>query len=143
MRKRRERRDIQVYSRLNDAEYAKLKLQMDLHGYICVSCYLRDLITKQKIQGHRAVVDVGDKVLAEKLNLMVYQVNKIGVNYNQVVATWQKQASQTRRDGTPWMDTRSVELRLGELQRMTEGLRDEFAVILDVVRKYIGGSREQ
>ena len=83
---------------------------------------------------------ISPRQLSDKVNVLIYQVNKIGINYNQVVATWQKQSRQTRADGTPYMNTYEVEARLTELMRLTEGLRDEFAVILDVIKKYIGES---
>ena len=86
---------------------------------------------------------VTDRELRDRINALVYQVNRIGVNYNQVVASWQRQAQQVRADGTPYLNTRSVETKLVELMRLTEGLRDEFAVILDVVRKYIGESHSE
>lgn len=84
---------------------------------------------------------MGERELRERVGALIYEVNKIGVNYNQVVSIWQKQARQTRADGSPYMNTRTVEGRLGELMRLTEDLRDGFALLLDVVRQYIGESQ--
>ena len=72
------------------------------------------------------------------MNALIYQVNRIGVNYNQFVAAYQRQSRQTRPDGTPYLNTRLLDDRVTALMRCTEGLRDEFAVILDIVKQYIG-----
>ena len=113
---------------------------MEIGGYTSFSVYIRDIILQKRLPYRQETAHVSDRQLSDKINVLVYQVNKIGINYNQVVATWQKQSRQTRSDGSPYMNTQAVEARLTELMRMTEGLRDEFAVILDVVKKYIGES---
>ena len=112
---------------------------MDNCGYRTVSAFVRDLVSRKRFSDHRAEPHIDDKVLREKMNNLIYQVNKIGVNYNQIAATWQKQAKQVRADGTPYMNTRSIEGKLTELMRLTEGLRDEFAVVLEYVKRYISG----
>ena len=133
-------RSCLVQVRLTPEELARVKALMEISGYTVYSCFLRDLILQKRLPYRQEIVHVSDKQLRDKINVLIYQVNKIGINYNQVVATWQKQSHQTRPDGAPYMNTRLVEARLTELMRMTEGLRDEFAVILDVIKKYIGES---
>lgn len=118
----------------------RVRTLMDSNGYTVISCFLRDILMQKRFPYRQEIVRVTDRELRDKVNALIYQVNKIGVNYNQVVATWQRQSQQTRPDGSPYMNSRSIELRLTELMRMTEGLRDEFAVILDVIKKYIGES---
>ena len=73
--------------------------------------------------------------LRDRINILIYQVNEIGVNYNQVVTLYQKQAKQMRPDGTPYLNTRLLDEKVRLLMRSTEGLRDEFAVILDVIKR--------
>ena len=80
---------------------------------------------------------ISDEILREKMNRLIYEVNKIGVNYNQVVSTYQRQSKQTRPDGTPYLNTRLLDEKVTALMRSTEGLRDEFAVLLDIVKRYI------
>ncbi len=126
--------------RLTPEEMARVKVLMSLKGYTVFSCFLRDLIMQKKLPSKQEIVQVSDKELREKINLLIYQVNKIGINYNQIVAVWQKQSKQVRPDGSPYMNNHLIEARLTELMRMTEGLRDEFAVILDIFKKYIGES---
>ena len=133
-------RNHYIHARLNEEEYTQVRSLMAVAGYNSFSCFLRELIMRKRLPYRQETVHVSDRQLSDKINVLVYQVNKIGINYNQVVATWQKQSRQTRPDGSPYMNTRTVEARLTELMRMTEGLRDEFAVILDVIKKYIGES---
>lgn len=124
--------------RVDGEELLRVKTLMENNGYPTVSSFLRDVIFKKKIVSRKEVVNLTDKVMRDKMNQLIYQVNRIGVNYNQVVAIYQKQSQQTRRDGTPYMSERSVEEKLTTLMRMTEEFRDEFAVLLDVVKRYTG-----
>lgn len=69
-----------------------------------------------------------------KMNRLIYEVNKIGVNYNQVVALYQKQS----RSGDSRISTKALDRKMTDLMRMTEGLRDEFALFLSIMRAYLG-----
>jgi hypothetical protein len=135
-------RNCLIQVRLTPDEMSRMRALMELYGYRAQSCFLRDVINRKQLRARPKVDSISGQDLLDKVNILIYQVNKIGVNYNQVVALWQKQSGQTRPDGTPYMNTRSVESRLAELMRMTEGLRDEFAVLLDVIRKYTDESRD-
>ena len=130
-----------LHARLTPEEKARVEALMEIGGYTSFSAYVRDLVMQKRLPYRSGKMTVSPRELRDKVNVLIYQVNKIGVNYNQVVATWHKQSRQTRSDGSPYMNTRSVEVRLAELMRMTEGLRDEFAVILDILKKYIGDSQ--
>ena len=136
----RKNRNYYVHARLDQEEYSRFRTLMEIGGYTSISCFLRDLILQKRLPYRQEIEHVSPRQLSDKMNVLIYQVNKIGINYNQVVAAWQKQSRQTRPDGSPYMNTHAVEARLTELMRMTEGLRDEFAVILDVIKKYIGDS---
>ena len=126
-----------VKVRLTDDEFFRMKALMDTAGYPTVSCFLRDIIIRKRLPDRRSAAVIDDSVLRERLNRLVYEVNKIGVNYNQVVSTYQRQAKQTRPDGSPYLNTRLLDEKVTALMRSTEGLRDEFAVILDIVKRYI------
>ena len=136
----RKNRNYYVHARLDQEEYSRFRTLMEIGGYTSISCFLRDLILQKRLPYRQEIEHVSPRQLSDKMNDLIYQVNKIGINYNQVVAAWQKQSRQTRPDGSPYMNTHAVEARLTELMRMTEGLRDEFAVILDIIKKYIGES---
>ena len=130
-------RNRYVHARLTEEEFSRLKLQMAMLGYPAVSGYLRDLIMQKGIPPRRVVSRITDRELRDRINILIYQVNKIGVNYNQVVSLYQKQAKQMHQDGTPYLNTRLLDEKMTSLMRSTEGLRDEFAVILDVIKRYI------
>ena len=132
------RRTRNVNVRFSPDEMIRVRALMEQGGYLSISGFIRDLALRKRFPDHRKEDVINDKKLLEKMNYLVYQVNKIGVNYNQVVAIWQKQSKLVKADGTPWMNTRSVEQRLEKLMSYTEGLRDEIAVILDVFNRYMG-----
>lgn len=136
-------RTCTVKVRLTEDEYSRMHSIMETGGYPTVSCYLREIITKKRLPGRREKTVVDDALLREKMNVLIYQVNKIGVNYNQFVATYQRQSRQVRPDGTPYLNTRLLNERVTALMRCTEGLRDEFAVLLDTVKRYINNPSTQ
>ena len=121
----------------SDSTYSRMLSIMETGGYPTVSCFLREIITKKRLPGRRDVSAVDDVLLREKMNALIYQVNRIGVNYNQFVATYQRQSKQVRPDGSPYVNTRMLDDKVTALMRCTEGLRDEFAVILDIIKRYI------
>ena len=126
-----------VKVRLTEDEFSRMKTLMEHGDYPTVSCFLREVISRKRLPDRRTVSKVDDTVLRERMNRMVYEVNKIGVNYNQFVSTYQRQSKQTRPDGTPYVNTRMLDEKVTALMRSTEGLRDEFAVLLDIVKRYI------
>ena len=126
-----------VKVRLTEEEFSRMRSIMETGGYPTVSCFLREIITKKRLPGRRDVTAVDDALLREKMNALIYQVNRIGINYNQFVATYQRQSKQVRPDGSPYVNTRMLDDKVTALMRCTEGLRDEFAVILDIIKRYI------
>lgn len=127
--------------RVDQEEMLRVKTLMENNGYPTVSSFLRDVIFRKKIVSRKEVVRITDKVVRDKMNQLIYQVNRIGVNYNQVVAVYQKQSQQTRPDGTPYLNTQALDEKLTSLMRMTEALRDEIAVLLDIVKRYTEDSQ--
>ena len=126
-----------VKVRLTEDEFSRMSVVMETSGYPTVSSFLRDVITRKRLPERRAGAVISDEILREKMNRLIYEVNKIGVNYNQVVTLYQKQSKQMRPDGTPYLNTRLLDEKMTILMRSTEGLRDEFAVMLDIVKRYI------
>ncbi len=139
---KKENRNCLVQVRLTRDEMDRVRTLMDDAGYPTVSCFLRDLITRRRLPEKRSASVVDAALLRERMNSLVYQVNKIGVNYNQFVATYQRQSKQVRADGTPYLNTRLLDERVTDLMRCTEGLRDEFAVMLHIVKRYINSSTQ-
>ena len=132
-----DKRVFYIHARLTEDEYSRMKLQMEQLGHRSISGFLRELIMKRRIPSRIAHDAVSDEVLREKMNVLIYHVNKIGVNYNQIAATYQRQAKQIRPDGTPYLNTHLLDAKMTELMRCTAGLRDEFAVILEIIKRYI------
>ena len=137
LKKQKNNRTKIVKVRLTEDEFSRMKTLMENGDYPTVSCFLREVISRKRLPDRRTVSKVDDTVLRERMNRMVYEVNKIGVNYNQCVSTYQRQSKQTRPDGTPYVNTRMLDEKVTALMRSTEGLRDEFAVLLDIVKRYI------
>ena len=133
----KENRNGLVQVRLTRDEMDRVRTLMEDGGYPTVSCFLREVITRKRLPERRNVAVVDDGVFRERMNRMVYEMNKIGVNYNQVVSTYQRQSKQTRPDGSPYLNTRLLDEKVTSLMRSTEALRDEFAVLLDIVKRYI------
>ncbi len=125
-----------VKVRVDEEELSKIHGLMDINGYPTVSSFLRDLIFKKKIVTYHRVESVDDEGLRKRINELIYQFNKIGVNYNMVVAQYNKQAKMLRPDGSPYMDTNSIEAKLSRLMSLTENMRDEFALILKLIKEY-------
>ena len=137
LKKQKNNRTKIVKVRLTEDEFSRMKTLMENGDYPTVSSFLREVISRKRLPDRRTVSKVDDTVLRERMNRMVYEVNKIGVNYNQFVSTYQRQSKQTRPDGTPYVNTRMLDEKVTALMRSTEGLRDEFAVLLDIVKRYI------
>ena len=123
--------------RFSDEEFSKIKAMMENYGYRTVSSFLRDLLFKKRLETHREVVTVTDKVLRDKMNNVIFQINKIGVNYNQVVALYQQQAKMFRPDGRPYLNTPELDRRFKQLMKMTDELRDEVAVLITLFKTYL------
>ena len=113
---------------------AVLETMQESAGYPTLSGYLRDLVTRRRFPSRMSRPGMAEGEVRGKMNRLIYEVNKIGVNYNQVVSLYHQQS----RSGSAGLNTRSLDGKMTELMRMTEGLRDEFALFLDVMRTYLG-----
>lgn len=122
--------------RVTDEEFEKIHVLMEKNGYFTVSSLIRDMLFKKNIVSKKVIVRVTDKILRDKLNEFIFQANKIGVNYNQFVATYQRQAKMTGPDGKPYLSGRNIEEKVISLMRLTEEMRDEIAVIIDIFERY-------
>ena len=126
-----------VQTRLTQEQMERVKTLMNIAGYRSISNYLRDLLQQKRLPYRSDISRVTDRELRDQINRLIFQVNKIGVNYNQVAATYQKQAQRLRPDGTPYLNTSLSDQTMTELMRYTSELRDEFAVILHLIKKYL------
>lgn len=122
--------------RVSDTEYEQVQVIMEKYGYRTVSSFLRDLVFKKKLVSKQVIVRVTDNLLKEKLNQFIFQANKIGVNYNQFVATYQRQSKMIGPDGKLILSNRMVDEKVDSLMKLTEQMRDEIAVIIDIFERY-------
>lgn len=132
-----------VLFRVSDDEYNRIKLLQEQYGYYTVSSMMRDILFRKQLVSQQQVFHVTDELLREKMNRFIFEVNKIGVNYNQFVATYQRQAKMTGADGKPYLTGKLIENKVDALMRMTEGMRDEVAVIIDIFKKYSNHDGEE
>lgn len=121
--------------RLTPDEDQKVVTLMEKQGYRSFSSFVRDLLFKKRIVSRKEVVVVTDDVIRDKLNEMIYQVNRIGNNYNQHVATFQRIVKSLASDGNVSAGIRVAEEKTERLMRLTESLRDEVAVMIDIFDK--------
>lgn len=127
---------VRITSRFSAADYEKIKRLMDSYGYRSMSAFMRDCCLRKKLSPRKVNVTVTDEVLRSRMDQMIYQIRKIGTNYNSVVSTYMRQAKLTKADGTPLIAGYQVEKNMEKLMVMTESLRDEVAVIIDIFKQY-------
>lgn len=132
----REGKSVIVQARITPSEFETIRLMMQNHGYHSVSSLIRDMVLHKKVVNHREVVKVTDRVLRDKLNMAVYNLNKIGQNYNQIVALYQRQAKEFLPSGMPYLDTFRTEKKMSDLMKLTQSLRDEVSIMIDLFIKY-------
>ena len=125
-------RNRRLTVRFSDEDIDKIRAIMEKQGYRSFSSLVRDLLFKKRIVSRKEVVVVTDDVIRDKLNEMIYQVNRIGNNYNQHVATFQRIVKSLASDGNVSAGIRVAEEKTERLMRLTESLRDEVAVMIDI-----------
>ncbi len=129
-------RTVRINVRLTEEEYSKIQVLMKNLAYRSLSNYLRDVLFKKRIDSKKVVVRLTDRTLRDRINAVTFQIRKIGTNYNQVVALYHAQAKLICQDGTPWLDTNRLDAKIETLMSMTEELRNELAVLIDVVERF-------
>ena len=129
---KKQTRTISHKFRVTEEEEIQIRRDMANADYLSMSKYFRDMILKRKITLEK--VTMTDRTMRNQINDLSAKIERIGVNYNQVVSLYHQQS----RSGSAGLNTRSLDGKMTELMRMTEGLRDEFALFLDVMRTYLG-----
>lgn len=129
------RKDV-IRFRVNAQEKAKIDLLMKNNGYRKVSIFMRDLVFRKVICSHKEVVKVTDRQLRNQMNDITYQIRKLGENYNQIVARYNAQSKLFHPDGRPYLNTEAVNRTMETLRNITESVRDEVSVAIDLVKRY-------
>lgn len=125
--------------RFTEEEFEKIGVMMENYGYKSISQFVRDLLFKKQLQTHREVVVVTDKAFRDRMNNLIFQIRKLGVNYNQVVTVYQQQARMFKADGSPVLNTQALDRTMTRLMKITEDLRDEVSVVIELVKSYLPG----
>lgn len=128
-------RNHRLTVRFSDEDIDKIKAMMEKNGYRSFSMFVRDLLFKKRIVARKEVVEVTDSVLRDKMNVMIFQVNKIGNNYNQYVSTFQRIVKTLSSDGDVSAGVRVAEEKTERLMHLTQSLRDEVAVMIGLLDK--------
>lgn len=128
--------------RFTSDEDAKMRTIMANNGYRSVSIFIRDLLFKKQIVSRREVVRVTDRQMRNQMNDITYQIKKMGENYNQIVARYNSQAKMFHPDGRPFLNTQAINAALEELKNITEDVRDEVAVAIELIKTYTSNDDE-
>lgn len=129
-------RSFIIRFRVNQEEKDKIDLLMKNNGYRVVSIFMRDLLLKKQIVSRREVVKVTDRQLRNQMNDITYQIKRMGDNYNQIVARYNAQAKMFHPDGRPYLNTQAINSAIENLKDITEEVRDEVAVAIDLIKTY-------
>lgn len=129
-------RTIVMTFRVNREEKDKISLLMKNNGYRSTSIFIRDLLLRKQIVSRREVVKVTDRQMRNQMNDITYQIKRLGDNYNQIVARYNAQSKMFHPDGRPLLNTESVNRTMEALRNITENVRDEVAVAIDIIKKY-------
>ncbi len=129
--KQKKTRKLYIKLRVDEEEMAKVHALMSTYGFPTVSCFLRDILFRKRITPRNSMERMSENDIRKHINQMIYQVQKIGVNYNQIVAVYQNQAKQMKMDGTPAYNSRNFEEKLDRLNDMTIKVRDEVKALAE------------
>lgn len=119
--------------RLTEEEEILLRSRMESASYKSVSRYMRDAALGRDIIVPRKI-RMTDRGLRDQLNAVNTQLQRIGVNYNQVVATVNALAKRTDAKGNPVMNSASLELKLDRLYKITLKIPTLMQTAIDVVK---------
>lgn len=136
MRQKRELKTHRVNLKLSDSDYARMQALMDVYGYRSVSIFWRDLLNGKRFFSRRRVEKLTQKNYFDAMNRMTAQISLIGASYNQVVSHLEALSEAGSSDSPPRRGDAAVVKGVDGLQRLTQKLRDEVAVCIEMVDRY-------
>ncbi|MBQ7772445.1 MAG: hypothetical protein IJ383_00010 [Bacteroidales bacterium] len=116
-------RNRRLNIRLTELEYVDFMQRMDSAGYKSVSRYVRKKLFSTRVMPVRRAVQ--EEKLMESMRLLVAEVKKIGVNYNQVVKSYNASKSKISSYGT--------ERNMKELYKLTNLLVQEIQLVKELL----------
>ena len=136
-----DQRDYRVTIRLNEAERSQLLYQMDRSGYLSMSRYLRT----RCLDGKAAITresEGGSVDLRSQVNMLSSEIAKIGANYNTTVKEFKKLLGQSRKDGSPVINSKAATYYLQQLNTKTLEVKALMEHIIDLYENSPKENRE-
>lgn len=140
----KENKTITILFRITETQKVKLDEMIQEFGYDNPSRLFRDFIDgKQMRRGAYKKTHTTDEGLRQAINDQTQNIKKIGVNYNQAVRLLNELSKQKRPDGSPVIDETKVSWILQKLAGYTDNLRDEVAINIEVMSRYIDSKQTE
>lgn len=120
--------------RFTEKEEIILQQRINAAGYKSVSRYIRDCALGNGITVQRKI-RLTDRGLRDQLNAINASIQKIGVNYNQVVAAINTLIVSTRENGAAPGVVHGLEKRLDKLYKETVKIPELMDVAIEVIKR--------
>lgn len=120
--------------RFTEKEEIILQQRINAAGYKSVSRYIRDCALGNGITVPRKI-RLTDRGLRDQLNAINASIQKIGVNYNQVVAAINTLIVSTRENGAAPGVVHGLEKRLDKLYKETVKIPELMDVAIKVIKR--------
>lgn len=120
--------------RFTEKEEIILQQRINAAGYKSVSRYIRDCALGNGITVPRKI-RLTDRGLRDQLNTINASIQKIGVNYNQVVAAINTLIVSTRENGAAPGVVHGLEKRLDKLYKETVKIPELMDVAIEVIKR--------
>lgn len=120
--------------RFTEKEEIILQQRINAAGYKSVSRYIRDCALGNGITVPRKI-RLTDRGLRDQLNAINASIQKIGVNYNQVVAAINTLIVSTRENGAAPGVVHGLEKRLDKLYKETVKIPELMDVAIEVIKR--------
>lgn len=127
-------REHRVTIRLSDEEMDQLDYMMQRSGYLSMSKYIRT-----KCLGGR--ISMSPESLAEsnsvrsQVNVLSAEISKIGANYNLVIKDFKNLLGQTKKDGSPVINTSTATYYMQQLYTLTLEVKTLVKEFIELVKK--------
>lgn len=127
-------RDHKITIRLSNEEMEQLDYMMQRSGYLSMSKYIRT-----KCLGGRTSMSpeslADNNSVRSQVNVLSAEISKIGANYNLVIKDFKNLLSQTKKDGSPVINTSTSTYYMQQLYALTLEVKTLVQQFIEVVKK--------
>lgn len=116
-------RDRRFTIRFTETEYIDFTRKMEDAGYKSIARYIRDSVLGRTMYVPKKV-KLTDRGLRDQLNAILASIQKIGVNYNQVVKVINTMATGDSREDKPAPSKIMLRQEMRRLEKMTMKVSD-------------------